>query len=257
MSAEVGTLAWARRTGGILSIGDKVSILATAVAYQLRLLPAQVRWQLGLAGPPARVFDPDAMHAPDSRAAKVAEEHLGALAEPYLVNHSIRTYWFSRVLATHQGVRFDDELLYVASLLHDLGLLAPYLGGPGRPECFTLRGADAASKLVEGAGWDAERRDRLAEVITLHANVRVGLEHGLEAHLMNAGVLVDVTALRIWEINAQDVVALVERLPRLDMKRRLWGVWKAEADAHPACRGHFANRYLQFGHRVRSAPFSE
>jgi hypothetical protein len=41
------------------------------------------------------------------------------------------------------------------------------------------------------------------------------------------------------------------------MKRLIWDAWKAEADAHPECRAHFLNQFLQFGSRIRGAPFAE
>jgi len=35
------------------------------------------------------------------------------------------------------------------------------------------------------------------------------------------------------------------------------GVVAKWADAHPECRGRFLNRWLQFGGRVRAAPYAE
>jgi hypothetical protein len=252
---KTGTLAWARRTGGELRFRDRLELLSIAVAHQARVLPAQLWSWLGLPARHPPAYDLAELRPPDSTAARRAEEHLATIAEPFLVNHSIRTYLWSRILARPPGIPFDDELLYVASLLHDAGLVEPHRSATGA--CFTLRSADAARALTEALGWHPARRDRLAEVITLHVNPRVARSLGAEAHLMNGGVVLDVTGLRLWEVHPELARAVLERLPRLDMKRRLWEIWRCEADAHPRCRGRFANRYLQFGHRVRSAPFDE
>jgi hypothetical protein len=74
---------------------------------------------------------------------------------------------------------------------------------------------------------------------------------------LNAGTALDVTGVRYWELPEGAADAVVARHPRLDMKRLIWDAWKAEADAHPECRAHFLNQFLQFGSRIRSAPFAE
>ena len=61
------------------------------------------------------------LRVPDSAAARAAERELEELAPPFMVNHSLRTYWFSRLLGETNTMSYDDEVLYVASLLHDIG----------------------------------------------------------------------------------------------------------------------------------------
>ena len=51
-SSRVGTLAWAERTGGILSRGDRIGLLGDAVRLQMRILPAQTRALLAPHEPP-------------------------------------------------------------------------------------------------------------------------------------------------------------------------------------------------------------
>ena len=253
----IGTLVWAERTRGELAWRETLALLADAVALQLRVLPAQLHWRLGLPDRRRPALDPAAIRAPDSAAAKAAEAHCREVSPPYLVNHCLRTYLWGRLLAAEWKLALDDELFYVASLLHDLGITPRYALGSGDAPCFAVRGAAGARRLAATSGWPAERARRLAEAITLHLNVRVGLEHGPEAHVLNASTALDVTGLRYWEVPPESARAVVERVPRLDMKRAIWTVWKAEADRHPRCRGRFLNRWLQFGARVRTAPFAE
>lgn len=253
---SIGTLEWCRRTGGKLSFRDKLAQLGDAVVMQLELLPAQLRWRLGL---PARVSPIDAaqMKAPDTAAARAAETHCREVSPPYLVNHCLRSYLWARLLSEHRRLAVDEELLYVACLLHDLGLTERYSTGRAGVHCFAIRGAEAASEVVRDTEWPAARAQAMAESITLHVNVRVGPEHGTEAALLNAATALDVTGLRFWELHPDTVRSVVTRVPRLQMKKEIWSVWKPEADAHPGCRAHFLDRYLQFGSRVRSAPFDE
>jgi hypothetical protein len=257
MAHAIGTLGWSEATGGRLTFGERLTLLADAVRLQLRVLPAQLRWKLGLAADYISGLDVVAIRGPDSAAARMAEEHCREVSAPYLVNHCLRAYVWARLLAAHRGLRPDEELLYVASLLHDLGLTPAYASGPTEAPCFAVRGAAAARSLVRRAGWTAESERRLAEAITLHVNVDVGLEHGLEAHLLNAGTALDVTGLRYWELGSSSAAAVLERFPRLGMKQAIWAAWDSEARRHPDCRGQFLNRYLQFGARVRGAPFPD
>jgi hypothetical protein len=257
MAHSIGTLEWAEATGGRLTFKERLALLGDAVRLQLRVLPAQLWWKLGLGTDYIPGLDVAAIRAPDSAAARRAEEHCRDVSPPYLVNHCLRSYLWGRLLAAHRGLRPDDELLYVASLLHDLGLTPAYASGPGEAPCFAVRGAEGARRILRQAGWTEETVQRVAEAITLHVNVDVGLEHGVEAHLLNASTALDVTGLRYWELGRSSPRAVLERFPRLGMKAAIWSAWEAEARRHPDCRGHFLNRYLQFGARVRAAPFPD
>jgi hypothetical protein len=50
-SSRVGTLAWAERTGGILSRRERIGLLGDAARLQMRILPAQTRALLGRTNP--------------------------------------------------------------------------------------------------------------------------------------------------------------------------------------------------------------
>jgi HD domain-containing protein len=255
--AAVGTLAWAAATGGRLTWPERLGLVADAVALQVAVLPTQVRWKLGLGPERHAALDPHDIRPPDTSAARAAETVCREVSAPWLVNHCLRAYCWGRILGAQKGLKPDDEVFYVACLLHDLGLTPRYAAGPTDPPCFAVRGAGAAREFARGAGLAPTAQERVAEAITLHVNVTVGLEHGPEAHLLNVGTALDVTGLRYWELPEGAADAIVARYPRLDMKRLIWDVWKAEADAHPECRGSFLNQFLQFGSRVRSAPFNE
>jgi len=252
--AEVGTLAWARKRGGRLSFRDKLAQLGEAISLQMRVLPAQLRWRLGLAGPGA-LIDITEIRIPDSALARLAEEHCREVSPEFLVNHCLRTYLWARCLAVPCGLHPDEEVLWVASLLHDLGLTERYATEPANVPCFAVRGGEAARALCERAGW--ARTDRAVEAITLHVNVAVDIAYGEEALLLNAATALDVTGLRIWELHKDTARAIVDRHPRLAMKREILATWHGEAEAHRSTRAHFLSHWLDFERRIRKAPFSE
>src|SRR5215475_2822457 len=48
--------------------------------------------------------------------------------EPYLFNHSMRSWLFAVSIAERRKVAYDAEVLAVATLLHDMGLEAAFAG---------------------------------------------------------------------------------------------------------------------------------
>jgi hypothetical protein len=127
--ASVGTLAWARETGGRLRLRDRLALARAAAGLLLANLPALVTYRLGLRRRFPAPTEFEALRPPDTKAATAAETLLTELAPPFMVNHSLRTYWFSRLLGLVAGRHADDEALYVASLLHDVGFYGRYAGG--------------------------------------------------------------------------------------------------------------------------------
>jgi hypothetical protein len=248
--AYVGTLAWARQTGGQIGARDRAELTRLAALTGVSL-PRYLLYRCRRCSwSPAGSYD----DLPGTVAATAALTRLDG-APAYLINHSIRTYWFSRLIGAASGLTFDDELLCVASLAHDVGL-CPGSAPPSPGErCFSIRGADWATDIAMHAGWKTERVDRLAEAITLNVNGRVPRKSGVEAHLMMHGVLVDVTGLYAWQVDRSQVQGLFQRYPRLGQRTKLPIAFQAEAHRQPECRGHFALRWLGFGLLMRHPPW--
>jgi HD domain len=189
---------------------------------------------------------------PDSRLAGQAEELVRSCAPDFLTNHSFRSHAWSVALAERDSVRFDAELLYVASLLHDIGLVARFDTG----RCFEEDGAAAAAELAAGEGWPDERREALAEAIRLHVAVEIALEDGPEAYLLWHATGLDVTGHRHGELAPQTIDEVVAAYPRLDFKRGFTDLIAAQAAQKPhqncwAARAAAAG----LGDRIAAAPF--
>jgi hypothetical protein len=191
-----------------------------------------------------------AMRVPDSRVAHEAEELVREAAPDFLTNHSFRSYAWSVALADRDDVRFDAELLYVAALLHDIGLVAQFDQGG----CFEDDGARAAAAFAGERGWTAERRDAVAEAIRLHMAAEVALEDGPEAYLLWHATGLDVRGHRYGEIAPEEAAAVLAAYPRLDFKRGFAELFADQAERKPHCvvaeliRGGFADR-------IAAAPF--
>ncbi|XXF76893.1 HD domain-containing protein [Myxococcaceae bacterium GXIMD 01537] len=255
MKPTVGTLEWARHTGGRLGLGDQAELLAQALRQQKERVVRGWKRQLGGPRPPPRL-DWDALKPPDTPAARRAEALCLEVSPPYLAHHCLRAYVWARLLAARDGLRPDDEILYVSCLLHDLGLTPRYAFKTPGSHCFAIDGASALSPFAEEVDWDARRRDAVAEAIVLHLNVTVGVEHGVEAHLLHEATALDVTGQRSRQLAAEDVHAVVTRYPRSDFKACISADFRAQAERRPHCRAAFLERFGILG-MVARAPFSE
>ena len=248
--SRVGTLKWAERTGGRLNGGDRLRLLGQAVALQASVVSSRLKRKFG--GQRRTAADLDGVRIPDSRIARDAEELCREVSPPHLLQHCHRTYLWGSLLGGQGGIRYDEELLYVASLLHDLGATSRY---PGEGlHCFGVVSAMAARDFVRAREWEEARARMVAEAISLHLNVRVGLEHGPEAHLLSAAAALDVTGLRVWELDRGTIGAVLVRHPRLDFAREMDAFAQREMQVRPDGRIHFLYRYLLFGQLMRRCP---
>ncbi|WHU47235.1 HD domain-containing protein [Gordonia sp. L191] len=84
---------------------------------------------------------------------------------PALLNHSLRSYVWAAAHARASRLQLDHELLYVAALLHDIGLVAEF---DNHSLAFEDAGGHIASVLTAGAGWTINRRARARRIIVEH-----------------------------------------------------------------------------------------
>jgi hypothetical protein len=253
-SEAVGTLAWARETRGLLRNRDRLALLGQACLYGLATLPWELRRALRIKPRSLACVDPAALAPPDSRASREAEDRVAEMTSPMVANHSHRTFAWGAALAAHDGLDYDREVAYVASLLHDLFWERPT--EPPEPHCFTLPAVETATALCSSAGWDEARSDAAAEAITLHLNVWPPRDRP-EAWVVFVGARLDVVGYRYWHVHPGTVEAVIARQPRLDLKNRSSAGFEAQAKANPGSRVHFHTRYLASKWFTRRAPFDE
>jgi hypothetical protein len=158
----------------------------------------------------------------------------------------LRCHAWAVALADQDRVHFDAELLYIAAVLHDLGLVARFDSG----RCFEEDSASAAKDLAAIGGWRAERREPLAEAIRLHVAVDVALDDGPEAYLLWHATGLDVTTHRHRDL-APATIASVVAAPWLDFKRGFTEMITDQAARKPNCwaasavRGGIAQRIAE------------
>ena len=173
------------------------------------------------------------MPVPDSALARRARERITDVAPPFLVNHSVRVYAWAVELAWHDRLTFDPEILYVAAMLHDIGLVPAYdLGG-----CYEVDGAIAAERLVgeaEAGGSMAQAR-AVYDVIALHDDETLPPDAAPEVVLLWDAAGTDVTGHRFADVRPAIVPVVLAASPRLDFKQEFTARLVDQASRKPTC----------------------
>lgn len=235
----MGTRQWALTSNGALEKSERRKMLMQIMLKRVGSIPKRVRRSLGLSDPQLARIDIDAIRIPDSAAARSAGTLVASSSEPWMVNHCTRTYLWGAMLAQSHRIKFDEELLYVATSLHDIGLTERHGCSADCAACFAVEGARVAEQFSDRLGWPHERRDRLSEAISLHLNVRVGLAQGHEAHLLHAGASVDIIGARLRELHVDSARDVLARHPRLDFNTEMASKMNNEARDRPHSRAAF------------------
>ncbi|MEU7136053.1 HD domain-containing protein [Streptomyces sp. NPDC046261] len=111
---------------------------------------------------------------------------------PLIFRHSVRSYLFARELAGHHGMKagvdFDDELVFLGCVLHDLGLSEQGNGD----QRFEVDGADLAARFLRDHGADEQTVAVVWDAIALHTSEGIASRKGPEIALTHAGISADV-----------------------------------------------------------------
>ena len=114
-----------------------------------------------------------------------------------ILDHSIRSFLFARLLAEHEGclndAAYDEDLLFAATVLHDLGL-GEHATGEAR---FEVEGADLAAAVLRRHSVAEGDIDRVWEAIALHSSVGIAHRRGLLTSLTHKGVFIDAGRITV------------------------------------------------------------
>ena len=149
------------------------------------------------------IVDRVTSQVPETSIADRATELCTEIYDPWLLAHCKRTFAFGVLL----GDEFDGETLFLAAMLHDVGLTEAYEFGASQVSSQAMRpirhpasrcgaGQSREASRTSSAWREAPDREALAEAIALHVNVRVKEPQGVEAHLVHLASAQDVTGLR-------------------------------------------------------------
>ncbi|MDX6422258.1 MAG: hypothetical protein QOG28_6878 [Trebonia sp.] len=172
----------------------------------------------------------DDLVVPDTAASAAALEVASAYHSPALLNHSLRAYVWAAAHGMTRGISFDPELLYVAALFHDLGLVPAF---DSYAVSFEEAGGHVARVFAAGAGWPAERREYLAEVIIRHMWSRVDVSVDPEGYLLARATETEIIGTNMNDFPPDFRAQVLERHPRLDITENFRTCFEAQAKRKP------------------------
>ncbi|WP_395577006.1 HD domain-containing protein [Streptomyces sp. BK79] len=168
---------------------------------------------------------------PDSELAREATDLIRDTTPPLIFHHSRRVYLFGSLQAAALGIRPDPELLYVAALFHDTGLVPPYRGDDQR---FEMDGADQARAFLLAHGFREADADTVWTAVALHTTPEVPYRMAPEIAATTAGVETDVLGLRLGNLTRTQIDAVTAAHPRPDFKRQILRAFTEGFEHRPA-----------------------
>lgn len=178
---------------------------------------------------------PDAtrlLRLPSSPLAVAARTLVRDCEPPAIARHSVRSYLFARLLATHRQLDahrdYDDELLFASCVLHDLGLSEQ----GDRDQRFEVDGADVAASFLTAQGLPAVHVDQVWEAIALHTTPGIADRRGALCWLTRNGIGMDF-GRGVDDVSYSDAAAIHTAYPRQFMATALVDAITQQALANP------------------------
>lgn len=152
---------------------------------------------------------------PETSAVAEATRFIRATTNDLLFHHSRRVFLFGSIHARTSGLDADPELLYIASLFHDTGLLTPFSEAEQR---FEIDGADHARAFLLERGFSSPAAEVVWNAIALHTTPGIPARMGGEVAATNLGVLTDAVGLGLDKLDPAMVDEITAAHPRGDFK---------------------------------------
>jgi hypothetical protein len=199
----------------------------------------------------------------DSKIATEATELSRTVSPPYLFNHAVRTFLFASLVGKARAQKFDEEVLYLACILHDLGLTERFEGDPP----FEIQGAESARHFLEERAYLKEKIGLVWDGIAMHASP-IGQYKQPEIALVGQGAGADVLGPNLSQIQKSDAKEIAKAFPRLKFKEEFLKTCASVARKHPRGASNsfmrdIRERYVpefhpqNFCDSVEQAPFPE
>jgi hypothetical protein len=126
---------------------------------------------------------------PDSKIAREITELIRDTESDMLFQHSRRVYLWGALMGKRHAQPFDAELLYAASMFHDIGITPRYNDSQLR---FEVDGANAARDFLRGHGIAEADVEKVWLAVALHTTPGIPEHMHPEIALVQAGAGMDM-----------------------------------------------------------------
>jgi hypothetical protein len=148
---------------------------------------------------------------PDSKLALKVTQLIRDTEGDLLFHHSVRVFCWGALTGDRMGLKFDPELLYAASMFHDIGLTARYENSQLR---FEVDGANAARDFLQGHGISESDIETVWNAVALHTTPGIPQFMRPEIALVQAGAGMDVAGRgyeQFTDVQRESVIAAFPR----------------------------------------------
>ena len=114
-----------------------------------------------------------------------------------------------------QGAKYDQEMLFLGSMLHDLGLVEAFVGD----DRYEIDGADAAADFLSKRGYSDRKIAVIWDAIALHTTFGVLQCKQPEIALLQVGAGIDVGAIPRSLVTPESMEIILAEFPRLGFKQ--------------------------------------
>ncbi|MCP1495513.1 hypothetical protein J2Y86_000220 [Pseudomonas migulae] len=148
---------------------------------------------------------------PDSSLAREVTQLIRDTESELLFSHSTRVYFWGALIGNRKGLIFDPELLYAASMFHDIGLTSIYQNSQLR---FEVDGANAARDFLCSHGIGGADIEKVWNAIALHTTPGIPEHMHSEIALLQAGAGMDVAGRGFEQFTDEQRSAVIAAYPR-------------------------------------------
>jgi hypothetical protein len=148
---------------------------------------------------------------PDSRLAREITQLIRDTESEILFRHSVRVYYWGALSGRRNSLRFDPELLYAATMFHDIGITPHYHGSQLR---FEVDGANAARDFLRGHGIAQGDIEKVWLAVALHTTPGIPEHMHPEIALVQAGAGMDMVGRGFGTFTEEERAAVIAAYPR-------------------------------------------
>lgn len=157
------------------------------------------------------------MQHPDTPVCLAAVDLARRYCPPFLFNHVMRSFAFGRAAGQLNATAVDEEMLFIGSVLHDLGLVEQFIG----ESRFEIDGADAAADFLSKQGYSDKKIAVIWEAIALHTTLDIPQRKQPEIALVQLGAGIDMGAMPRELLAHETIEIILAEFPRLGFKKAM------------------------------------
>lgn len=253
MNPQIGNFAWMQSKQGQLTFKEKLKVI------QKVMLPSTLNFlktQLKVGDQALHNLAMSEIILPDTTLIKEAIAVLEEKADPAIIHHSWRTYFWGAALGKIHQKSFDAEVLLASALCHDLGLTDNDQKHGQDCQCFTFKSALAFEEIATTAGFPQHKTNLVKDAICLHMNGFIDETQPSEVVLLQYGAACDVIGEQFYRLNPQYRAQVLAKYPREGFNQKFKALIKQESQQVKNSRTALLN-HLGLSMMISMNPFEE